>query len=142
MMANWLQIISLLFGLLGGGGAFVTYLLYSKQMKRIKSAEASEKEITNIRAGLDVMRDQISFQAGQIAALQKALIERETDNETLRKEKHVLEVKNSKNKSAMNKAYECKFCPDTSKCIVLIQRKQNEEDYLKTLCEGSKKINQ
>lgn len=135
-MVNWLQIVSLLIGLLGGGGAFVTYVLYSKQMKRIKSAEASEKEIANIRAGLDVMRDQISFQAGQIAALQKALVERETDNETLRKEKHVLEVKNSKNKSAMNKAYECKFCPDTSKCIVLIQRKRNEEEYLKMLCSN------
>ena len=41
---DWLQIISIVFGVLGGSGALVTYLLYSKQLKRFKNAEAFEKE--------------------------------------------------------------------------------------------------
>ena len=42
---DWLQIISIVFGVLGGSGALVTYLLYSKQLKRFKNAEAFEKEV-------------------------------------------------------------------------------------------------
>ena len=40
---DWLQIISIVFGVLGGSGALVTYLLYSKQLKRFKNAEASRR---------------------------------------------------------------------------------------------------
>lgn len=51
---DWLQIISIVFGVLGGSGALVTYLLYSKQLKRFKNAEAFEKEVQALKAAMSV----------------------------------------------------------------------------------------
>lgn len=130
---DWLQIISIIFGVLGGSGALVTYLLYSKQLKRFKNAEAFEKEVQALKAAMSVLEQQITFQAGQITSLQQSYAARDTEAKQLERSLHICEVKNSKNKSVISQAYECTFCPDTSKCPVILQRVRNEQEYLKAL---------
>lgn len=130
---DWLQIISIVFGVLGGSGALVTYLLYSKQLKRFKNAEAFEKEVQALKAAMSVLEQQITFQAGQITSLQQSYAARDTEAKQLERSLHICEVKNSKNKGAINRAYECTFCSDTSKCPVILQRVRNEQEYLKAL---------
>ena len=92
---DWLQIISIVFGVLGGSGALVTYLLYSKQLKRFKNAEAFEKEVQALKAAMSVLEQQITFQAGQITSLQQSYAARDTEAKQLERSLHICEVKNS-----------------------------------------------
>lgn len=132
-MSDFATILSLIFGFLGGGGALITYLLYRKQLKRFKNAEAVEKEVATLRGAIAAMEQNQKWYEERLSSLQKLLLEKESYVEVLSKDKNLLEIKHSKNKSAINKAYECKFCTDTAKCPVLIQRSKNEDEYLKTI---------
>lgn len=132
-MSDFTTVLSLILGFLGGGGALVTYMLYRKQLKRFKNAEAVEKEVATLRSAIAAMEQNQKWYEERLASLQKLLLEKESYVEVLSKDKNLLEIKHSKNKSAINKAYECSFCPDTSKCPVLIQRSKNEDEYLRTL---------
>lgn len=132
-MSDFTTVLSLILGFLGGGGALVTYMLYRKQLKRFKNAEAVEKEVATLRSAIAAMEQNQKWYEERLASLQKLLLEKESYVEVLSKDKNFLEIKHSKNKGAINKAYECSFCPDTSKCPVLIQRSKNEDEYLKTL---------
>lgn len=132
-MSDFTTVLSLILGFLGGGGALVTYMLYRKQLKRFKNAEAVEKEVATLRSAIAAMEQNQKWYEERLASLQKLLLEKESYVEVLSKDKNFLEIKHSKNKGAINKAYECSFCPDTSKCPVLIQRSKNEDEYLRTL---------
>lgn len=132
-MSDFTTVLSLIFGFLGGGGALITYMLYRKQLKRFKNAEAVEKEVATLRSAIAAMEQNQKWYEERLASLQKLLLEKESYVEILSKDKSLLEIKHSKNKGAINKAYECSFCPDTSKCPVLIQRSKNEEEYIRTL---------
>lgn len=132
-MSDFTTVLSLIFGFLGGGGALVTYMLYRKQLKRFKNAEAVEKEVATLRSAIAAMEQNQKWYEERLGALQKLLLEKESYVEILSKDKNLLEIKHSKNKGAINKAYECSFCLDTSKCPVLIQRSKNEDEYLRTL---------
>lgn len=132
-MSDFTTVLSLIFGFLGGGGALVTYMLYRKQLKRFKNAEAVEKEVATLRSAIAAMEQNQKWYEERLGSLQKLLLEKESYVEILSKDKNLLEIKHSKNKAAINKAYECSFCPDTSKCPVLIQRSKNEDEYLRTL---------
>ena len=129
-MSDFTTVLSLIFGFLGGGGALVTYMLYRKQLKRFKNVE---KEVATLRSAITAMEQNQKWYEERLSSLQKLLLEKESYVEVLSKDKNLLEIKHSKNKGAINKAYECSFCPDTSKCPVLIQRSKNEDEYLKTL---------
>lgn len=132
-MSDFTTVLSLIFGFLGGGGALITYMLYRKQLKRFKNAEAVEKEVATLRGAIAAMEQNQKWYEERLSSLQKLLLEKESYVEVLSKDKNLLEIKHSKNKGAINKAYECNFCPDTSKCPVLIQRSKNEDEYLRTL---------
>lgn len=132
-MSDFTTVLSLILGFLGGGGALVTYMLYRKQLKRFKNAEAVEKEVATLRSAIAAMEQNQKWYEERLASLQKLLLEKESYVEVLSKDKNLLVIKHSKNKGAINKAYECSFCPDTSKCPVLIQRSKNEDEYLRTL---------
>ncbi len=54
-MSDFTTVLSLIFGFLGGGGALVTYMLYRKQLKRFKNAEAVEKEVATLRSAIAAM---------------------------------------------------------------------------------------
>jgi TPP-dependent indolepyruvate ferredoxin oxidoreductase alpha subunit len=108
-------------------------VLYRKQQKRFKTAEAFEKEVTALKTTVEILQQQVAFQEGRINETQKLVINKDAYIAQLSQEKHAIEIKHAKNKSAINKAYGCGHCSDASLCPVLKQRTENEEEYLKTL---------
>lgn len=126
-------IITTIVSILAGSSTIVTFVLYRKQQKRFKTAEAFEKEVDALKNTVETMRQQLQFYDGRLTEMQKLVVGKDVYISQLSQEKHTLEVKNSKNKSAMNKAYGCEHCTDISLCPVLMQRAENEEEYLKSL---------
>ena len=129
---DWMVVTSIV-SVLAGSSTIVTFILYRKQQKRFKTAEAFEKEVDALKNTVETMRQQLQFYDGRLTEMQKLVIGKDLYIGQLSQEKHVLEVKNSKNKSAMNKAYGCVHCNDISLCTVLMQRAANEEAYLNEL---------
>jgi hypothetical protein len=133
---NWiLSALTCLFG----GSSFYTIFLYRRQAKRFKTAEAFEQEVKAMEGTVSILQEQIEFCQGRINSLQELIISKDTYIEQLSGENHTLEIKHSRNKSAMNKAHECKFCPDTSQCPVLIQKIANDELYLSEITGRERK---
>lgn len=127
---NW---ILLAFSTVSGATAFITLFMFRKQQKRFKTAEAFEKEVTALQASVTLMQGQIKFLNDSLVDTQKLVIEKDAYIGTLSTDKHVLEIKHAKNKSAINQAYSCTFCDDKAACPVLMQRAKNEEAYLKEI---------
>lgn len=132
MMLDGSTIIQVI-ALLCGSTTIVTFILYRKQQKRFKTAEAFEKEVIALRGTMETLQNQITFQAGRIDEMQKLVISKDMYIEQLSSEKHIIEVKHAKNKSAINTAYACTYCKDKSECPVLKKRAENEEAYLKEI---------
>ena len=130
---DWTVIITTLISVVCGGSSIVTLIIYRKQQKRFKTAEAFEKEVDALKNTVETMRQQLQFYDGRLTEMQKLVVGKDAYISQISQEKHTLEVKNSKNKSAMNKAYGCVHCSDVSLCPVLMQRTANEEEYLKLL---------
>ena len=129
---DW-TILTSIISILCGSSTIVTFILYRKQQKRFKTAEAFEKEVDALKNTVETMRQQLQFYDGRLTEMQKLVVGKDVYISQLSQEKHTLEVKNSKNKSAMNKAYGCGHCTDISLCPVLVQIAANEEEYLKSL---------
>ncbi|MDR0541154.1 MAG: hypothetical protein LBH19_02955 [Dysgonamonadaceae bacterium] len=132
---DW-SIITSIITVLCGSSTIITFILYRKQQKRLITAEAFEKEVDALKSAVETMRQQLQFYDGRLTEMQKLVIGKDAYIEQLSKEKHVLEIKNAKNKSAINKAYECNHCTDISLCPVLMQRTINEEEYLKKISKS------
>lgn len=132
-MNEFIQIFSLIFGVLGGSGALITFLLYRKQLKRFKNAEAFEKEVEALNKTVLILQQQIEWQGKQIENMQRTNGEKDAYIAQLASDKHVLEIKHAKNKGAINRAYECVLCNDKAECPVLKKRAENEEDYLRKI---------
>jgi predicted ribosome quality control (RQC) complex YloA/Tae2 family protein len=131
---NWEIIIPLLTLIFTSG--IVNVVLYRKVDKRTKTAEAFEKEVSALSATIEAMKRHQEHTDQRLERMQNELTKMDVFNTQLMKEKHILEVKHSRNKSAMNKAYECAFCDDKSLCPVIRQRATNDEIYLKELKDG------
>lgn len=114
-------------------GTIITIFMYRKQAKRFKTAEAFEKEVVALKATVESLQGQLSFYDGRLNEMQKLVIGKDTYIAQLTADKHTLEVKHAKNKSAINKAYECQYCDNKARCPVLMQRAANEEAYLQEL---------
>lgn len=139
-MESWVQIVLAFIGLLGGGGLVVSALFFRKATKRLKTAEAYSAEFDGLSKTCSELRSQIEFLNGRMNAMQELNINKDVYIGTLSNDKHVLEVKHAKNKSAINKAHECSFCDSPStECVVLIQRTKNEEEYLRMVERQNKK---
>lgn len=71
---NWiLSAVTCIFG----GTSLYTLVLYRRQTKRFKDAEAFEKEVKALEAALNVMREQIEFCQTQIETLQKSVLHKD-----------------------------------------------------------------
>lgn len=71
---NWiLSAVTCIFG----GTSLYTLVLYRRQTKRFKDAEAFEKEVKALEAALNVMREQIDFCQTQIETLQKSVLHKD-----------------------------------------------------------------
>ncbi|MDL2310317.1 hypothetical protein LJC39_04295 [Parabacteroides sp. OttesenSCG-928-B22] len=134
---DWTILISII-SILCGSSTVITFILYRKQQKRFKTAEAFEKEVVALKNTVEILQQQVTFQEGRISDTQKLVINKDAYITQLSQEKHTLEIKNSKNKSAINKAYSCEHCSDISLCPVLKQRTVNEEAYLNELKKQDK----
>lgn len=132
------MVVTSIVSVLAGSSTIVTFILYRKQQKRFKTAEAFEKEVDALKNTVETMRQQLQFYDGRLTEMQKLVVGKDLYIGQLTQEKHTLEVKNSKNKSAMNKAYGCVHCSDVSLCPVLMQRAANEEAYLNELKKNTK----
>lgn len=139
---NW---ILAAFSTVCGGTALITLLMYRKQQKRFKTAEAFEKEVQALAGtvsaqdgAIETLQKQVAWQDVRIEAMQKTINEKDVYIGSISLDKHTLEIKHAKNKSAINKAYECAFCPNSSDCPVLKQRAYNEEEYLKNIQRENK----
>lgn len=128
---NWEIIITLATLILSSGA--LNIVLYRKVDKRTKTAEAFEKEVSALSNTIEAMKKHQNYTDERLERMQGELTKKDIYNSQLMREKHILEVKHSRNKSAINKAYECEFCEDKSKCKVLKQRALNDEIYLKEL---------
>lgn len=129
-MEAWISIVSAVLGFLATGSSIVTFILYRKQSVRIKNAEAFEKEVAALRSEIDALKESLKFEREQREKDKEIIVRIETDNTKLHSENGTLEIKNARNKKAINQAYSCGFCQDTANCPVLLQRKKNEEEYL------------
>lgn len=136
---DW-TVVSSIITALAASSTLVTYMLYRKQQKRFKTAEAFEKEVEALKITVSTMREQLQFYDGRLTEMQKMVIGKDAYIGQLSEEKHTLEIKNSKNKSAINRAYSCEHCSDISLCPVLKQRAANEEEYLNTLKSWQRKV--
>ncbi len=115
---------SLMTLLLGGGG-----IVYHRQSKRSKTAEAFAAEVAALKASQEVWKEQIAFLNARVDDLQRIVLDQDTREHQLRDTVSVLEIKHAKNKSAINTAYGCCFCDTPAKCPVLIARTRNEDEY-------------
>lgn len=121
------------FSAITGGTAFYSLFLFRKQQGRFKNAEAFEKEVTALKQTIQTMQQQVEWQEKRLSEMQKLIINKESYIATLTADKSTLEVKHAKNKSAINRAYGCPFCDTPANCPVLMQRAQNEDEYLKRI---------
>ena len=128
---NW-EIIITLVSLVVSSGVF-NVILYRRVNKRTKTAEAFEKEVSALSGTIEALKKHQEYTDQRLERLQGELTKTDVYNSQLIREKHILEVKHSRNKSAINKAHECPFCDDKSQCPVIRQRTFNDELYLSEL---------
>ena len=129
---DW-TIITSAISIICGSSTIVTFIIYRKQQKRFKTAEAFEKEVIALRATVEILQNQVTFLDKRTNNMQELVISKDAYIGQLSQQKHPREIKHAKNKSAINKAYDCGHCSDISSCPVLKQRAANEEAYLNEL---------
>lgn len=69
-MGEVITIVTSIFGLLSGSGAFITFVLYRKQQKRLKNAEAVEKEVSTLRSTIETLQTNMKFYEERLNTLQ------------------------------------------------------------------------
>lgn len=136
---DWTTITTIL-SIIAGSSTFITIILYRRQQKRFKTAEAFEKEVVALKTTVEVMQHQLTFYDGRLSEMQKLVVGKDAYISQLSKDKTTLEIKNSKNKSAMNRAYSCHYAPETGECPVIKQRMKNDELYLRQLNKEGKNL--
>lgn len=127
--------IAAILSLVGGGSALFTFFYYRKQERRLKNANAIETEVDALRKTVESLQQQQRFYEERLNALQALVIEKDSYITSLSTDKHTLEIKHAKNKTAINAAYSCDVRTDKAKCPVLKERMKNELEYLKRIEE-------
>lgn len=109
---NWiLSAVTCIFG----GTSLYTLVLYRRQTKRFKDAEAFEKEVKALEAALTVMREQIDFCQTQIETLQKSV---------LHKDERI-----SRLNSVIVAAHKCSHITKVTECPVLVKKSEDDALY-------------
>lgn len=130
---DFLTWILTFFSTVTGGTALYSLLIYRKQAKRFKTAEAFEKEVLALQQTIDGMQKQVDWQEKRLTEMQNLIVNKDAYIATLTNDKSTLEIKHAKNKSAINRAYGCELCDTPINCPVIKQRTLNEEEYLKRI---------
>ena len=133
------SILGFISTILGAGGllGFISYILFFRANKRIKNAEATEKEIANLQAAYELMKEQIAFQGEQITKLRVQIGERDMTIQQLYRDKSLHEIKYSQKKSAINKAHSCEH---SALCPVLNKLQELEEAYYRKINDKQQNI--
>lgn len=109
---NWiLSAVTCIFG----GTSLYTLMLYRRQTKRFKDAEAFEEEVKALEAALNVMREQIEFCQTQIETLQKSVLHK--DGRISRLNRVIV---------AANK---CSHITNVTECPVLVKKSEYDALY-------------
>ncbi len=112
-------------GLIFGAGGILATFLYYTQTNRLKKAEATASEITNLTAIISELRQEI----GRLQAGQRSLEERLNDKDklvsNLYKEIEDKDKKNSIKRRSINCAFECKY--QQNNCPVLMKLAELEK---------------
>lgn len=117
--------ISEFWGLLfGAGGLFATFLFY-KQTGRLKKAEATASEITNLNSIIDRLESEIKRLQDKQESLERRLDDKDKLLSTLYREIEEKDKKYSIKKRAINCAFECKG--NNSECPVLLKLAELEK---------------
>ena len=133
-MSNLLEIVSAIFGV-GGVFGFVSYFLFFKESKRLKKAEATEKELANLSSSIDLLKKQVEYQGSEIIRLQEQLSGKNQLIKQLYRERDILEKKYAQKKSAINCAI---GCANKDECPVLIKTKEIEDEYYNNQIDKTK----
>ena len=136
-MPHWIELISTIFGA-GGIFGFISYFLFFRESKRLKGAEATEKELTNLSSSIDLLQKQVDYQGKEIIRLQEQLNGKNQLIQQLYRERDILEKKYAQKKSAINEALACPGNKNKT-CPVLVKLKEIENEYLKTQLEENEK---
>lgn len=109
---NWiLSAVTCIFG----GTSLYTLVLYRRQTKRFKDAEAFEKEVKALEAALNVMREQIEFCQTQIETLQKSVLHKGG------RISHLNDV--------IVAAHKCSHITNVTECPVLVKKSEYDALY-------------
>ena len=126
-MSEIIEMLQSFWGLIFGAGGVVASLAFYNLNKRLKLNEVKSAEIDTLKITIDMLR-------GELNAVQASLIETRGLNSQLYGEKNTLEIKNSKLKSMINKAYACQYA-DSAHCPVLIKQRQLDAEWAVILDE-------
>lgn len=100
----------------------------------IKEQEVLSKKQENTNYEVERLKEALKDTDIRVRELQRELIEKDSQTAQMRKEKHIIDVKHSKNKGCINAAYSCRNCDNVAlHCPVLIMKAQNDMEYLETL---------
>jgi septal ring factor EnvC (AmiA/AmiB activator) len=127
-----------IFALIFGAGGSVMSIIYFRQNKRIKNAEADNAELDKLRKGFEILQQRVDDLYKELKETRSQLARVRAENTELYKDKNILELKNSQKKSCIHRAHECKyekFCP------VLMRQREIEDDYYSMLTEREKNKN-
>ncbi len=122
-MSGLVEILSYIFGT-GGILGFASYFLFFKANKRIKNAEAQEKDLENLNSVIKILKEQVEYLNEELNRLKSRIGEKDGLITNLYRERDILEKKYSQKKSAINCAYTC----DKKDCPVLIKLKELEDN--------------
>lgn len=128
-------VISLLTTIFGATN-FFTFVAYRKEKRRGMQVETVSSEVTTLRATIDTMKSTVDWLNSRIDEMQKLIVSKDVYISELTKDKITLEIKNSKNKTAIHRALSCDYCNSTKTCPVLIQQREHDEEYLKRIENG------
>ena len=109
----------------GTGGIFATILSFSYS-RRLKKAEATASEITNLQLIIDSLKSEIKRLEEKQQHLEKRLDEKDNDLSRLYREIDVLDKKYLIKKKAINCAIECRT--NNNDCPVLLKLAELEND--------------
>ena len=132
---DWVSLLNWIFGGAGLLG-IVSSFLFFRANKRIKTAEANEKEIENLKTIIEQMKNQILFLNEQINSLYKQLGEKDAVIGQISREGSLREIKYAQKKKAISQAHDCPYSND---CPVLAMQAKLEEGYLRKIEKNENK---
>lgn len=129
-MTNIISFIQdILLPLIGTSGIIWT-ILYYKQTRRVKTAEATNSEIDALKNAIQTMREQVDHLNQQIERLHKRVEKKEELVDILRSNLSLKEWKYNLKKQSIAQAYGCSFSKD---CPVLERQSLLDSEYLEKI---------